>query len=416
MIQALALNYGPLVLAWLAVVYRLPVLWRPVERHGLRAHWFAHLALALALTFLIAPVYVAVDAAAGVPNLSRLVGHGMVLVACWCVQVYFVHLALPAESARSASARGGIALFLALGLLALAFRLAAIQEEDAADFTGHFSARPFVLEYRLVFLIYLAGSMMVLIRLAHQYAPLVRDRVSLFLGLHLLGFAGWVALGYVVHESAWAASQRLGLTYPVPGPELTKEVLMAVSLGSLLVGATLPAWGPRVGVPRAWQRLEQYVACRRLYPLWRDLCCAIPDLALVAPRSAVADALTVRDVSLRLVRRVVEIRDGRLALRRYLPRGTVTAAELACERAGLLSLEKEATVEAACLALALDKYRRGEVPEDCDAFPPGGGATDLDQEVAYLVRVVHAYASSPIVRVARNSGFSAPSVVERATV
>jgi hypothetical protein len=251
MIQALALNYGPFVLAWLAVAYRLPVLWRPVERHGLRAHWFAHLALALALTFLLGPIYLAVDAATGVPNLSRLLGHGAVLVACWCVQVYFVHLAWPADSARAVSARGGIALVVTLGLLALTFRLAGIQEEDATNFTGHFSARPFVLEYRLVFLLYLAASMLVLIRLARQYAPIVRDRASLFLGLHLLGFAGWVALAYVVHEGAWATSERLALSYPVPQPELTKEVLMAISLSFLLVGATLPAWGPRVGIPAA---------------------------------------------------------------------------------------------------------------------------------------------------------------------
>ena len=46
--------------------------------------------------------------------------------------------------------------------------------------------------------------------LARQYAPLVRDRALLYLGLHLLGFAGWVALAYVVHESAWATSERLG--------------------------------------------------------------------------------------------------------------------------------------------------------------------------------------------------------------
>jgi len=94
MIGTLLLSYGPLVLAWAAVVYRLPVLWRPVERSGLRAHWFDHLALAVGLTFLRGPVYLAVDAAAGIPNLARLLGHASVLVACWCVQVYFVHLAL----------------------------------------------------------------------------------------------------------------------------------------------------------------------------------------------------------------------------------------------------------------------------------------------------------------------------------
>ena len=414
MIRTLVLSYGSLVLAWVAVAYRLPVLWQPVERLGLRAHWFAHLALAVSLTFLFGPVYLAIDAAAGMPNLARLLGHAVVLVACWCVQVYFVHLALPPRPARAASLRGGLALLAAMVLLAASFGLAHIREEDAVDFTGHFAARPFVLEYRLVFLAYLATSMLVLIRLAHQYAPIVRDRPSLFLGLHLLGLAGWGALAYVLHEGAWAASQRLGLSYPAPEPELTKEILMAVSLGLLLVGATLPAWGPRVGVPSWWRWAERHVACRRLYPFWRDLCRAFPELALVAPGSAVADALAVRDVDLRLVRRVVEIRDCRLALRAYLPAGTVAGVRSACEAAGLTPLATQATIEAASLAAALRPYSCGAVANLPDPLPETPGASDLDHEVAYLLRVAHAYTRSPMVRAYRTRARPGRRRAERA--
>jgi hypothetical protein len=34
--------------------------------------------------------------------------------------------------------------------------------------------------------------------------------VKAVVGLHLLGLAGWVALAYVVHEGAWASTERLG--------------------------------------------------------------------------------------------------------------------------------------------------------------------------------------------------------------
>jgi hypothetical protein len=72
--------------------------------------------------------------------------------------------------------------------------------------------------------------------------------------------------------TTWAATRRFNLPYPVPDPELPKEVLIAISIGLLLVGATLPAWGPRVGVPAMCNWATRYLACRRLYALWRDLC------------------------------------------------------------------------------------------------------------------------------------------------
>jgi hypothetical protein len=121
----------------------------------------------------------------------------------------------------------------------------------------------------------------------------------------------------------------------------------------------------------------------------------------------------VGDVSLRLVRRVVEIRDGRLALRDYLPAGTLAAVHSAAEQAGLTSLDAQVTVEAACLAVALVQRRCGDVPNARDPLPAAPGGTDLDEEVAYLMRVARAYTSSPTVRAARNGGRTASASVER---
>ena len=101
---------------------------------------------------------------------------------------------------------------------------------------------------------------------------------------------------------------------------------------------TLPAWGPRAGVPALYEWATRYRACRRLYPLWRDLCKAFPDLALVPPESTVTDALAVRGLELRLTRRAIEIRDGRLALRANVPTGAAEAARRAFE---LKSFERD---------------------------------------------------------------------------
>jgi hypothetical protein len=122
----------------------------------------------------------------------------------------------------------------------------------------------------------------------------------------------------------------------------------------------------------------------------------------------------VRDLELRLVRRVVEVRDARLALRAYLPAGTIASIRAACEAVGLTCLDSQATVEAASLAAALCQHAQGEVPRATDALPETPGGANLDEEVAYLMRVAEAYTRSPIVRACRASVYPHPPEPEQA--
>ncbi len=245
--------------------------------------------------------------------------------------------------------------------------------------------------------------MAILIALARRYAPLARTRPALFLGLHLLALAGWVALAYVVYERAWAATRRLDLPFPVPDPVLTKEVLIATSIGLLLVGATLPAWGPHIGVPAMYGWATRYLACRRLYPLWRDLSRAVPDLALVPPTSTIPDLLAVQDLDLRLTHRMVEIRDARLALRSSMSAGVAEVARRQCRDAGLAGIAEQTTVEAACVAAALDARLGGWNPAATGDMPATLGALDLAGELEYLMQLADAYRRSPIVKGIRAS-------------
>jgi hypothetical protein len=47
------------------------------------------------------------------------------------------------------------------------------------------------------------------------------------------------------------------------------------------------------------------------------------------------------------------------------------------------------------------QHRQGHVAEAADPLPETPGGTDLEQEVAYLMRVAEAYTRSPIVRACR---------------
>jgi hypothetical protein len=115
------------------------------------------------------------------------------------------------------------------------------------------------------------------------------------------------------------------------------------------------------------------------------------------------------------VRRVVEIRDGRLALRAYVPSETVETVRLACQAAALSAIDTQATVEAATLAVALREHARGEVPRSSDPMPGVPGVVDFNQEVDFLSRVARAYASSPVVRAARRGWQAGSDRAERAT-
>jgi hypothetical protein len=157
---------------------------------------------------------------------------------------------------------------------------------------------------------------------------------------------------------------------------------------SLLItgGLTIPAWGPRLADALAW--IGRYRAYRGLHPLWLALYRANPHIALDAP-TASRDPLWIDDLDYRLVRRVVEIRDGRLALRRYLSTATAEHARRTGERAGLHGTALAAAVEAATIADAIRAQRERREPADPYTYEAAGGA-DLASETAWLGQVCRA--------------------------
>src|SRR6266540_2108305 len=112
------LQLGPAVLAWAAVVFKLPALRRSAHNPALRAFWLGLVGVALTLTVLLPPVYLAIDRLAGVPNLARPLGHGFALTAGWSVQAFLLLVNYPAAVAwRKVRRRGGV---LAVTLVSMA--------------------------------------------------------------------------------------------------------------------------------------------------------------------------------------------------------------------------------------------------------------------------------------------------------
>lgn len=106
--RSVLLDYGPTLLTWAAVIYKLPALRRRPGDWSVRTYWLTLLSLAVTLTLLLPPVYVGLDGLLRVPNLARLLAHSLTLVASWSVQAFLSYLNYPelAPTPPSAAAAG----------------------------------------------------------------------------------------------------------------------------------------------------------------------------------------------------------------------------------------------------------------------------------------------------------------------
>jgi len=407
------LQVGPALLAWAAVAFKLPAVYRNPRNPRLRAFWLGLAGVALTLTVLLPSVQLAIDELAGVPNLARLLGHSFGLAAGWSVLAFLLLLDDPASTARRKIHHYGWLLAGTLVLMAVLFELAPIDDETT-EFMGRYADAPSMLEYWLVFLAYLGLVGANVVHRSWRYARL-SDRVALRLGLRLTAAGALLGVGYVVHQGLYLAMRRLDLAYPLGSKVAVTQVLLAGAAGLILIGSTLPAWGPRVGIPALWQWINRYSTYHRLRPLWQALYQSSPEISLATRPPSALDRLTVRDLNFRLYRRVIEIRDGCLALRAYRDPLVADAARRLGQRAGLSGEELQVLIEASSLASAMRAKERGQPLAEAATFDVPGGA-DLDSEAAWLARVADCQAASPLVRAvlaqpARDDGKAAPGRV-----
>jgi hypothetical protein len=189
---------------------------------------------------------------------------------------------------------------------------------------------------------------------------------------------------------------------PAPGPEIAGVgTAQGLAIIACIAGVTVTAWFPAVASGMLQWRL--WTAWWRLRPLWAVLVRAFPDVRLPPQRG------TPLSARYRLHRRVIEIRDGELALRPHLDGKAAGEAADAARSAGLAPDRRDAVIEAAVITAALAarqdgiRARPGRTAAEPAAPAPGN---DLDAEIARLVLVSREIRRSPIVRrlAARPSG------------
>jgi len=381
------------VVAWAAAGYKLRDLIRNPREPALIALSGAFVALAVTFTLSTPVVWVAVDRWAGFPNLVTLLSQGCVMVFAATVQVLLLFWSYPPERAWPKARRRLIAAGIVVTLMVGLFLSAPRTEERPTDFVARYAGEPHIAAYLLIYIAAFAVVQTELTVLCLRYAR-AGGRPWLRRGLRITAAGAVLGLVYCVARLADVIGAPMGLD------PMRWEVVARLSagLGVLLppIGWTIPSWGPRLSAVGGW--FGRYRAYRRLYPLWAALYAATPDIALDPPASALADRLTLRDLKFRLYGRVIEIRDGHLALRAYLDPAVAEAARREGEAAGLDDERLRALVVAAQLRAALDAKARGATPAEPVDEPLGRpGGADLSDEIASLVRTSVAFARSPLV-------------------
>jgi hypothetical protein len=403
-----ALLYGaPPALLWAAVIGKLPAVRRRPNDPVLRGYWLAMLSLAGAVTVIIPPVQLAIDRASGVTDLALLLRHTLALCTGCAAQAFLLYSSYPQAQADPKVRRQVWALLATLLAMAALFWVGKAHHDEFDLLRGNTITWP-VLLYWLLWLGYMGSALVNAARLLGRWARLSSGNVLLSRGLRLISVGAAIGLGYVGYHLVVLAASRFGWPprHLLGDQQLIIQGLTIASQLCLVVGLTMPAWGPRVGLPKLLRWVDQYRGLRRLYPLWRELCEAFPEVALEPPTGVWRDRQRLRGLEWRLPRRVGEMRDVQLRLRPYLDSQVAEAAATLGRTAGLEGEELGAVVEAASLAAALDAKAHDQLRVAPVAAGPTDGdhgssvAADLSSEVVRLMHVARAFTGSPLVAAA----------------
>ncbi|GAB3492140.1 MAB_1171c family putative transporter [Amycolatopsis cihanbeyliensis] len=346
--------------------------------------------------FFLAPAVQAVESRI-IPSLGRLLSNVCTLIAAYGFLTLMRHVSHPPERARAHSRWRLGALLAALAVLTAMFFLSRVPE-GTGIFTGLYREQPTLAVYTLVYSAYLGVA---LVDLGWLGAGTIRHARGYLRAGMILVFTGCLlGLAYVAQKVVSVLGEVLGAGPPAEalcaGPFSTVGCTFAVGMPALsvlaiILGAAIPALGPRIAGLLRWP--GQWRAHRRLYPLWRALYRAAPEIALTSPQAVQGDAPR-HDMGFRLYRRVIEIRDGLLILAPYRDPDGTAAHRRAAEATGLSGPDLDAAVEAADIAAALRRKDAGPPAAEEDTRREPAEESDLAAEAAWLARVATAFAAS----------------------
>jgi hypothetical protein len=269
-----------------------------------------------------------------------------------------------------------------LTILVALFIVAPVHDQAMPGFTVAATGEPALLAYWTVYLMFLGAALASIAGLTWRSVKTF-PADPLRTGMAWMGVGAAIGLAYCAHKAFYLVASTV-TDGAWPQPETTERVQAALLAGTLLTFVVGVLW------PRAvrWPGVRHLVAGRahrRLYPQWQAYYEAEPAIALDA--STEPDKVSrpsFRDVEIQLYRRVIEIRDGMLAVRSFATPGTRELALREAREAGLKN--PDLVGEAAWLELARRAKLRGGAPHE-DNMPATSGGKDLPSEIRVLTDI-----------------------------
>ncbi len=318
-----------------------------------------------------------------------VIKHVLVLIAAAMAIELVRDVALPPAMARAGTSGRVLLLVVAISALAAAAVVVVSRTADDVALPGAGLSVPLVL-YWLAFLGYLGAALALVVRWAvwfRVHTPPAPVRT----GLVLIGAGAALGLCYIVHKVLFILLLAVSPTSVfVRSAALVETAFIAAALGLIAIGCATPAISPRLG-----GRVRALAAYVELGPLWWRLYRASPAIALVAPNGPRGIILVraMTDLDVQLYRRVIEIRDGSLALRPFsadLPAGLI---ERESRRCGIDPRSVPRIVEATDLELARRSKVRGAPARPVARTEVTGGG-DVESEVSDLRALARATRSA----------------------
>ncbi|WP_199515110.1 MAB_1171c family putative transporter [Nucisporomicrobium flavum] len=344
-----ALTGVVLVLLWGSVLVRLPTLWRDAQQ---RAMWAMLLTLAVTKTVATPGVN---GFLADFVSQPQVIPHFLGIAVAFFL-LRFISLltayypAHPRAARHQALLAGGVVASLLILCIVTPGGITTKGTELLST-----AIAPAAAAYWVVLNGYLGAVLVIASRLfwrVRRSAPpgLLRQ------GLHAITIGLLMIALYAILKTALVILHACGLTMTVDTIEPIANAVRAIGTILAVIGAAVPAGGKLRSLVRAYRSL------RALTPLWRTMRRTFPEVILFSRRRALVELAGVEDVQLRLYRRVIEIRDGLLALRDYLPSDTFKEA-----RAFLGDRATPALVEACGIALALNRHHAATAADEAGA-------------------------------------------------
>lgn len=380
------LEIAAVVVAWVVVIWRRP---------GPRAFkyqplWLTFVSLAIALTAGLPGVDHVLETVTGAEQIGNLVKHVVGVVAMLSLINWVTSLTRLDDTPPRFTSPRYVFAGLAIVAMTLFFFLVPDRDDQGYFLTSH-AGNAVATLYQLVFVAYVGAAMLIgcaLFGRSARRAP----RGGLRRSLYLMAIGCGSGIGYAAVRTAYLTLTELDVETPggAGGFEIGSEALKSAAIALVCLGLSYPAHAAGARALRQWK------AIRRLRPLWDTVTDAVP-LVMVVEKGPRSRDLVPLDLTFRLTRRTIEIRDAALTLRRGAPEGLYTRAREAAHAAGMTGSRADAAAEAYWLLMAVRVLRTDGPGEGDDSYVSHPASTPTD-ELAWLLRVAAAF-DSPAMRI-----------------